>query len=97
MSSPNANNNTLSPSVRLIAMALRHPVCHQHACCVAGGRRGVLTGGDMPARCLQRCQDQVQESVPSEPSEKDIQKAQVRPGKYTNSLLNDLLWAGDST
>ncbi|CAK0755652.1 hypothetical protein CVIRNUC_002391 [Coccomyxa viridis] len=27
-------------------------------------------------RCLQRCQDQVQESVPSEPSEKDIQKAQ---------------------
>ena len=47
----------------------------------------MLSGGDMPARCLQRCQDQVQESVPSEPSEKDIQKAQVKPAIHSGSLL----------
>ena len=68
-------------------------MCHWHACCVVGGRHVMLTGGAVHARCLQRCQDQVQESVPSEPSEKDIQKAQVRPAICIIFLLVGFLWA----
>ena len=33
-------------------------------------------------RCVQRCQDEVQETLSTQPSEREIAKAQVRPSAF---------------
>lgn len=58
-----------------VAGCERKPAIAQQVCSVAmQDFQGRLQ------RCVQRCQDQAQESLPSNPSQKDISKAQVRLG-----------------